>query len=216
VRVPGLVLSLVLGLVVAGCVTPGSNQKTASVPDAYAATQWAEKALGKLDAKHDHNDPAQHRNLSTPDLVEDGYDPLQLKAGHSAGGYYCGETANSTQGRRLAVVTGFTGEVAFVLSDVTDPAHPVELAEYHLDSDLAYEHVYDVAMTRDAKHVLVSVNPTPTGLPPILGAALVREDRADVRREVRAAHVRLEPRAQRPARGAARVPDVDRAAAELR
>jgi hypothetical protein len=116
-------------------------------------------------------DPKAHANLTTPNFHVLGYDPLLVpsQGNKSAGGYLCGEVAQRADGRKLAVVNSYTTDVAFVLVDVTDAAHPTPVGEYLVRGT----HAYDVAMTPDGKHVVVANDPDiPPKTPSVPGAAL--------------------------------------------
>lgn len=169
---------LVASLVAAGCLqTPGADVDPAPALNAAGLpADWAARAIPSGEG-HDHFDPAQHANLSTPNFKLLGWDPLVTDAlGTSAGAYYCGEVAQTAEGRRLAVVNSFASDVAFVIADVTDPMKPVKVGEYVLPN----VQVYDVAMTPDGAHVIVGADPQlkppstgpgatlPDGLPGIL------------------------------------------------
>ena len=154
---------ILLVLLAAGCVAPGAQQlNAASVPNADAAAGWALKALPS-GSGHDHNDPTQHKGLSTPNFQVLGYEPLGTASmqNKSAGGWACGELATTKDGRKLAVVNSFTTDVMFVLVDITDAAAPHKVGEFVLPEG----HAYDVAMTPDGTHVLIAQNnPRPSAV----------------------------------------------------
>ncbi|HEV8359046.1 MAG TPA: hypothetical protein VGR28_01180 [Candidatus Thermoplasmatota archaeon] len=159
---------LLLALALAGCLAPSAPPSPPGGPAGPVAADWHVRAL-PFGEGHNHSSPAEHANLSTPNFRVLGWDPLptDLYQGAGAGGYFCGEAAQTAEGRRLAVVGSFSSDVAFVVSDVTDPAHPTTVGEYALPG----VHVYDVAITRDGLHVAVGTNPEPPALPiPLLGA----------------------------------------------
>lgn len=166
-----LLASAALLAALAGCVQgPGADGPAQPGPATLAAdlpAGWAARAIPFGDG-HDHFDRSHHANLSTPNFELLGWDPLVADAtGTTAGGYYCGEVGETSEGRRLAVVNSFNSEVAFVVADVTDPMKPVKVGEYVLPR----VHVYDVAMSADAQHVIVAAQPDEGSLP---GAAAAR------------------------------------------
>lgn len=157
-----------MSLVAAGCVTPPAT--TTPSPDAPGALSagWAEKAL-PWGESHDHRDWSQHVGLSSANFEKIAYDPMELasQGGKTPGGFFCGGTANTTDGRRIAVISSFDTDVAFVLVDVTDPAVPTIIGEYSVNGVTHY----DVDITPDAKYVVIGADPNfPPKLPGITGA----------------------------------------------
>lgn len=149
-------LLAVLALLAAGCAAPDADVATQGVA---RDASWAERTVPYGDA-HDHHDPAQHANLSTPNFELLGWDPLVTDhQGRTAGGYFCGDVATTGEGRRVAVVASYSTDVAFVVVDVTDPAAPRKLGEYVLER----AQTYDVALTPDGRHVVVGTNVGDTG-----------------------------------------------------
>ncbi|HWH07665.1 MAG TPA: hypothetical protein VNX21_00600, partial [Candidatus Thermoplasmatota archaeon] len=125
--------ALLLALALAGCVTPAAQDGLGSSAAPVDAS-WAVRALPHGD-DHDHFDIAQHQGLSTPNFRVVGWDPLVVDAkGQTAGGYLCGETATTEDGRQLAVVNSFVTDVVFVVMDVTEPAAPRKVGEFVLEN----------------------------------------------------------------------------------
>ena len=152
-RAIGLGLLVLSSTFLAGCVGPGSPVDPASA-EVDETLDWALRAVvaGK---GHDHQKIAHHRGLSSGNFEQLGWDPLLTEAygGASAGGYFCGDAAVSGE-RRLAVVHGLGTKIAFVLSDVTDPANPVKLSEMALGGTAAR----DVAMTPDQRWIVLGAS----------------------------------------------------------
>lgn len=148
-------LLLAAAVLASGCVAPGTEAPADPAGASAIPVDWAVRALPGGEG-HDHFDLAQHQGLSTANFEVVGWDPLVTDAlGASAGSYYCGEVAETADGRRLAVVNSFASDVAFVVADVTDPAMPVKVGEYVLPN----VQVYDVAMTPEGQHVVVGADP---------------------------------------------------------
>jgi hypothetical protein len=150
------VLVSVAVLAFAGCV----SQNAAVSPQSTAAAtalpaNWFEKAL-EHGQGHDHKDILQHQNASTPNFELLGHDPLltQHYNGAPAFGYGCGGAATSAQGRKLVVVSAFENDLAFVLVDVTDPAHPQKVGEFYSKGMASY----DADITPDGKYVSIAMN----------------------------------------------------------
>src|SRR5438874_2263941 len=119
-------VALVLFLALAGCLGARSHPAAQAVAPAPGVADWALRALPNRgsDDHHDHNDPAQHHDLSTPNFQVLGWDPLVTKYHHEpSGGYSCG-TVVDTNDRKLAVYNSFTTDVALLVVDVKDPAKP--------------------------------------------------------------------------------------------
>lgn len=122
------------------------------------AENWAQIALTG-DGGHDHQDPVQHQNLSTPNFNLVGYEPLVTDwHGKTTGDYFCGDT-RSKDGQRLSVVHSFGSDVAFVLIDTTDPADPKKIGELVMGNT----QVYDVTLTPSLDYVLLSTSPMDSG-----------------------------------------------------
>ncbi|MBI2078786.1 MAG: hypothetical protein HYT80_10530 [Euryarchaeota archaeon] len=122
---------------------------------------WFELAL-TTGEDHNHADHSKHLNQSTPNFNVLGYEPLITDYhGRTAGGYLCGD-ANERNGRRLSVVHSFTTDIAFIVSDVTDPAKPQKIGEFVM----ANTHVYDLAITQDQRTVLLATSPGTNNLGP--------------------------------------------------
>lgn len=112
---------------------------------------WSELAL-PFGLDHTHEDVAQHAGRSTPNFEILGHDPLfsDYYGGVPAGGYLCGDAAETLDGRRLAAVES-RSDVGFAVADVTDPANPKWLGEFVMRTT----HVYDLAVVPDGKHVVL-------------------------------------------------------------
>jgi hypothetical protein len=161
---------LLAALLLAGCFGPSSTPTTTTGPSAPASTDtaWAARALqdhgGGSDGFAAHRDWSRHLNLSTPNLLELGHNPLGIYAfeNATAGGYFCGGEALTTDGRHITVISSFDTKVAFVVVDTTDPLHPKHLGDYLLDN----AQTYDVDITPDGKHVVVAADVGPNQPPP--------------------------------------------------
>ena len=172
-RTASVPLLACLALVAAGCVTPPATdlQQAGLLDPESGLPLWVVQGMVS-GPEHDHSDPAQHAQITTPNFHTVGYDPLVTQRyGKSAGGG-CGGTGVTAEGRKLAV-SGGPGDVGFTVADVTDPTAPVYLGEFLLPNIV----IWDVTITPDAKHVLVGgysiafprQNPV---LPPLPGAAI--------------------------------------------
>jgi hypothetical protein len=158
----GASLLIAFLLFAAGCVGPaggGADSKQARLragghdPKLQIGAGWAEAVFPVGD--HNHRNWSQHKGLSTPNFKLIGHNPLTTDYhGKSAGGYFCGDVRESN-GRRLSVVHSWVSDVAFVISDVTDPTNPQKIGELVM----ANTHVYDIALTPDMKWVLASTSP---------------------------------------------------------
>jgi hypothetical protein len=166
-----------MALLVAGCFGPTTTTSSTPVPGpTMGDTSWALRAVtdhgGGPDAEAHHRDWTQHLNLSTPNLLELGHNPLGIYAfeNRTAGQYFCGGEGISTDGKHISVINSFDTNIAFVVVDTTDPMHPKHLGDYLLDN----AQTYDVDITPDAKHVLVAADVGPNQPPPggAAGAAL--------------------------------------------
>jgi hypothetical protein len=162
----GVLLGLLL--VASGCLQAGTGGSHATDPpkmrDLLTANgtpfnpEWAEKALS-FGEGHNHNKRADHANSSTPNFEVIGYNPLITDYhGTTSGGYGCGAVMEK-DGRRLSAVQSFGTDVAFILSDVTDPRNPQKIGELVMDKT----QVYDLTITPDMKYVLLATSPYDTG-----------------------------------------------------
>lgn len=159
-------LVLLVGLVaatavVAGCLDEGSPEAdSASAPGDVQDVDpdWALQAL-PADDDHDHTDPDQHRNRTTPNFEVVGYDPLITDYhGETSGDYLCGATDGNGD-RRLSVVASWGSDVAFVLVDTTDPEDPKKVGEFVMQNT----NVYDVDISPDLQHVVLGTAPYDAG-----------------------------------------------------
>lgn len=145
---------LALAVVLAGCAA--SDPPADPAPTGEDAWAWAARALPS-GAEHDHFVLAHHRGLSTPNFRVLGHDPLVTSHyGAPAGGYFCGEAATTSDGRRLMVANSYTSDmVAFVLVDVTDAAAPHVVSEFVVEN----ARTNDVAITPDGRFVVLLSDP---------------------------------------------------------
>lgn len=162
---------LLAALVLAGCFGGPAKDDAGPVGPDAAESNWALRALPTkgTDDRHDHNDPAQHHNLSTPNFEVLGWDPLVTNYHHEpSGGYSCG-TVVDTGERSIAVYSSFTTDVALLVVDVKDTAHPKLAGELVLP----LTHVYDASVTDDGMFALLATDPLDKGpdLPPTAGLA---------------------------------------------
>jgi hypothetical protein len=155
-----LALTVVLASVaVAGCIASETDEAEPASTEDEARAPWYAEAL-EFGPGHDHTDPADHRNLSTPNFNLLGYSPLTSEHyGQAPGSYFCGDTSETEDGRQLAAVES-RSQVGFALADVTDPAEPEWLGELVMDTT----RIYDLAVVPDGEHV-------------VLVTSYVREDR---------------------------------------
>ena len=167
-----VVLLMLLGLALAGCVQPGPD---APVGPAAAGSRAADLPagwhLGLVPGgdKHDHADPAQHQNVTTPNFHVLGYDPLTTDHyGTTVTGMGCGGVGKTGEGRKIALVHSISTDVAFVVADVTDPTAPMKLGEYVLPNVV----VWDATITPDGQHALVGAYPFVFGKRPKLPTGL--------------------------------------------
>lgn len=153
-------------MILAGCAGPGSpssddapvQRRAGAAPGAPlpATPEWAELAVG---LNHDHADIKLHQNLSTPNFVTLGHEPLITDYyGRSAGGYFCG-TAQERDGQRLAVVHSFVSDVALIVADVTDAAEPRKIGELVMSNT----QVYDTALSPNLRYALLATSPLDAG-----------------------------------------------------
>ncbi|MBI2078414.1 MAG: hypothetical protein HYT80_08625 [Euryarchaeota archaeon] len=154
----------VASLMAAGCLDdlggtknePGKTRlaRGASGETLAFATEWADLALAGGDG-HNHVDIRQHAGRSTPNFAVIGHNPLLTDLyGRTAGGHFCGDVREK-DGRVLSVVHSWVSDIAFIISDVTDPKNPQKIGEFALDRT----HVYDLALTADMKTVLLATSP---------------------------------------------------------
>lgn len=154
-------LPLAALVVLAGCI--GGNEQALS-PDsddpleqAPVPEGWWEDAVPFGD-DHDHGDMSPHANLSTANFQVLGFDPLVTDGlGSTANGMGCGGTAETDEGRRIAVTHSLGSEMGIVVADITDPANPVKLGEYMMPNAA----IWDATVTPDGEHVLVGAVPFP-------------------------------------------------------
>ena len=161
-----VLVPLVVLTVAAGCLSGPPHAAAPAATPGEVDGNWALRALPTkgTDDHHDHNDPAQHRGLSTPNFQVLGWDPLVTDYHHKpSGGYSCGTVVDS-DGRKIAVYNSFTTDVALVVVDLSDPAHPKKLGELILP----LTHVYDASVTDDGLFAVLGTDPLDKGpdLPP--------------------------------------------------
>jgi hypothetical protein len=159
-------LLLLALLLLAGC---SSKPHGGTPPPTTTDVSWAARALHDDSDNHNHRDWTQHVGLSTPNFQELAHDPLGIPqfGNKTAGGYFCGGAATTTEGRRLSVISSFDTSVAFVVVDTTDPAHPIHVGDYVLD----HAQTYDVDITPDGRHVAIAADPSAGETPPGGGAS---------------------------------------------
>ncbi|MBW3583251.1 MAG: hypothetical protein KY455_09155 [Euryarchaeota archaeon] len=170
---PTLLVLILTTAVLAGCAGGDDDRDTDDeVPAAPAIpADWYEQPL-RGGQGHDHTDPAQHQNLSTPNFYTVGWDPMV--SGYydkTAGTHFCGGV--STEGdRKLAVVHSFDSDVALMIVDVTDPAAPTTIGELVLP----FSKVYDSAVTPDGQFAVLATNPAEKApdQPPVTGKTETR------------------------------------------
>jgi hypothetical protein len=118
-------------VLLAGCVQPAAQPDVApaALDPETGLPQWVVDGM-PAGEDHDHNDPALHHDLSTPNFHVVGWDPLVTdRYQTTANGMGCGGTGVTSEGRKLALVHTNSTEAAFIVADVTDPAHPQKLGE---------------------------------------------------------------------------------------
>lgn len=153
--------AIVALLVLSGCVDPTETKeqqqarRAGQIGTALPISDgWAE-AVFAVDDDHNHKDFAQHVGLTTSNFQVIGHDPLTTDYhGKSAGGYFCADVREGGD-RRLSVVHSWVSDVAYVISDVSDPLNPKKIGEFVM----ANTHVYDLALTPDQNWVLLSTSP---------------------------------------------------------
>jgi hypothetical protein len=175
-----LALALALALL-AGCLdAPAAKLSPASAVDPETGLpEWVVKGVPAGES-HDHNDPMQHMNLSTPNWHEVGWDPLVTdRYKSSVDGMGCGGTGVTAKGQKLALVQSISSEVSLIVADITDPAHPQKLGEYLMPNAV----IWDATITPDGKHALVGAYPPlpifdnrGVVLPPVPGASTWKLD----------------------------------------
>ncbi|PSG97433.1 hypothetical protein BRD56_05090 [Thermoplasmatales archaeon SW_10_69_26] len=145
----------------AGCI--GSDELSeASTEQDEPVPIWHEQALA-FGPSHDHTDPTDHANLSTPNFDVLGYDQLNSSYyGQPAGSYFCGDAKPVDDDRRLAVFES-RSQVGFTIADVTDPTDIENLGELVMQTT----RIYDLAVVPDGEHV-------------VLVTSEAREDQLDV------------------------------------
>ena len=170
-----ILASVFLVLLLAGCVQTGpatSGESSGPVePEPIVSVSgsgrgpnsgadWVERILGDHGGGEEgfatHRLWESHVGLSTPNFIELAHDPLAVPGfeGATAGGYYCGGQADTSDGRKITVISSFDTAVAFVVVDSTDPLRPIYLGDYFLD----FAQTYDVDVTPDGKHVAIAAN----------------------------------------------------------
>lgn len=155
-----LVVMLLGTALLAGCLQqPAAKVDAASIGSAIDPETkqplWIANALPSGD-NHDHNDPAQHQNLTTPNWHEVGWDPLVTdRYKSSVDGMGCGGTGVTSKGQKLALVQSISSEVSIIVADITDPAHPQKLGEYLMPNAV----IWDATITPDGKHALIGAYP---------------------------------------------------------
>ncbi len=149
----GVWVTVGMMLLIAGCLglapeeAPGEDH--ASVDE-----NWYENAF-PYGPDHDHTDPAQHANLSTPNFNVLGWDPLITDYhGATSGDYFCGGVALDGD-RQYAVVNSFFTDVAMVIIDVTDRENPELVGELVLPGTW----VYDSDITSDGQWAVLGMYP---------------------------------------------------------
>lgn len=161
-------LPLGLGLLVSGCLAePAPTAATTDQVPSPFHPEWAERAV-EAGAGHNHRDPSQHQDRSTPNFQVVGYNPLITDYhGKTAAGHLCGDVAEKND-RRLAVIHSWVSDVAVIIVDVTDPTRPEKIGELALPNT----HVYDLGISPDQRWVLLAT--TEGGLGPDPSADLPR------------------------------------------
>lgn len=167
-----IALSIAASFLLAGCVEVGGGGKSSERSKlegrgldtdraAFVPPDWAEIALAGGPG-HNHKDPKQHENRSTPNFHIVGWNPLITDYyGKTAGDHACGDTKEK-DGRRLTVTHSFGTDVAFVIADVTDPADPKKIGELAMFNT----QVYDLALSHDLKYVVLATSPMDAGPSP--------------------------------------------------
>lgn len=151
-----IVLALITTVSLAGCVVnPLPSTASAESPTVTAmAAEWYEAPLAR-DAGHDHRDLSQHQGVSTPNFLLVGHDPLLTRDLNNryVGSWGCGETGETSDGRKLAILDGF-GREATIIADVTDSAHPFKVGEIKIDGVLAW----DTTITPDGRWAIIGLD----------------------------------------------------------
>lgn len=163
-----LVLLFAAAPLLAGCLAdPLPTATSASAAPEAVAPNWYEAPLAR-DAGHDHRALDQHHDMSTPNFRLLGHDPLATRdaGGRYVGSWGCGETGETAEGRRLAILDGF-GRDATVIADVTDASAPFKVGEIVIDGVTAY----DDALAPDGRWAIVGLD-TIARVPTLEGALL--------------------------------------------
>ena len=90
-------------LALSGCLNAAKQPvDPASAIDAESGLPaWVKDAIAGGES-HDHNDPAQHANTTTPNFHVLGYDPMITQRYGATGSAGCGGAGITTEGRKLA------------------------------------------------------------------------------------------------------------------
>lgn len=141
----------------AGCLGGPSDPSPAEEPAAglVGPADWAERAVPS-DPEHHHDDPAQHRGLSSANFELLGWDPLARSGSMTMGGGGCG-AVNSGGDRKLAAVAATWDDgQGLAIADVTDPMDPHKVGE--LSSPQFW--FRDAEITPDGRWAVVASFPT--------------------------------------------------------
>ena len=164
-RALSAVLALVLGAaVLAGCTDVDvAPDRPRLGPDGNPIDElgrpviprdWFERVFERDDG-HDHENSEHHQGRTTANFHLVGYNPLATDwHGGTSGDYFCHNLVER-DGRALSVVHSFGSDVAFVLSDVSDPANPRKLGELVMENT----QVYDLSLTPDQRYVVLATSP---------------------------------------------------------
>lgn len=154
-------MALLVVAALSGCVSQdnGSDDDTETVPT--VGVDWAVEALSAPD-DHDHNEPSHHQNRTTPNFEVVGHDSLITDHhGETSGGYWCGDvSAETADGRRIAIVHSYDTDVAFVVIDVTEPMNVQKIGELVMPNTFTY----DVAISPDARYVSIAASDAESGV----------------------------------------------------
>ncbi len=152
-------LAVLMTAALAGCL--GGSDDDPDEQEMLVPEDWYMHVTPNLgtDPDHDHGDPTQHSDMTTPDFEILGWDPLSTDYhGAPSGTWYCGETSE-TEDRALAVINSFDSDIAMVVVDVTDPTQPTMLGELALP----LTHIYDSALSDDGRFAILATSPLDTG-----------------------------------------------------